>query len=92
MTKHRHPSHSNQIRKRKSIQIEKEEVKLSLLADMIPHIGNPLSILFTITRVSGKMELVFERFSGDFFGKIQTERFLFRCRTGKAKDWNKGYE
>ena len=73
MTKHRHPSHSNQIRKRKSIQIGKEEVKLSLLADMILHIENPLLILFTITRVSGKVELVFERFSGDFFGQIQTQ-------------------
>ena len=36
------PSHGNQRRKRKGIQIGKEEVKLSLLADdMILYIENP---------------------------------------------------
>ena len=36
------PSHGNQRRKRKGIQIEKGEVKLSLFADdMIPYIENP---------------------------------------------------
>ena len=36
------PSHSNQRRKRKGIQIGKEEVKLSLFADdMILYIENP---------------------------------------------------
>ena len=52
---------------------------MSLLADdMIVYIANPLFILFTITRGSRKPELVFEIFSGDFFGKKQRDKFLFR--------------
>ena len=55
------PSHSNQIRKRKCIQIGREEIKLSLYADdMILYIANPknstqklLDIINEFSKVAG---------------------------------------
>ena len=55
------PSHGNQRRKRKGIQIEKGEVKLSLFADdMIPYIENPketirklLELISELSKVAG---------------------------------------
>ena len=52
------PSHGNQRRKRKGIQIGKEEVKLSLFADDILYIENPKDA------TSNLLELINE------FGKV----------------------
>ena len=63
------PSHSNQRRKRKEIQIGKEEVKLSLFADdMILYIENPKDV----TRI---LELIneFRKVAGY---KINTQKSL----------------
>ena len=73
------PSHGNQRRKRKGIQIGKEEVKLSLFADdMIPYIENLKdSIIKLLELISG-----FRKVAGY---KMNTQKSLAFLYTNNEK-------